>query len=326
MEVISMSFLKDVLKGNKETGAIVSGVLLVSNYNITLTKTNKEYISGSLLSGVTVPFKAWGSSTAFSKFKTEEYSNTPVFINGTVDNFGGSGSIIVNDVTAVSDFTPDQFLEQRYNIEAYYDALMSLIERNVSDKAMGVISTIFTDDVKNAFKMEFAATSHHDNCKGGLLAHTYKCVSLMNWVITTYPSIAYVVSDDGLVVSQDRKDLLFLGILLHDIGKIKEMNLGVYQNCSKVTHRFLGIEYVEPAKETILSSYGESWYYDLVSILLQHHGEYADPCRTLVSFICSKVDLLESQLTLVQQCLLESVIHNNSGSSIRIDNTWLNLD
>lgn len=323
MEVISASFLKEVCNGTKPTGTVVSGVVLVSDYNISLTKNGKEYVSGNLLSGTKVPFKAWNNSTAFSKLKNEEYSNTPVFIRGTTDNYNNQGSIIIDDVTAVTDFTADQFLEQRYNVDAYFDATLKLLEANVSENAMKIVNSVLTDDIKKAFKTEFAALSHHDNCKGGLLAHTYKCLSLLNWTLTTYKPLMSTPSESGLVFSQDRKDLLFLGTLFHDIGKIREMNFGVYQNCAKVTHRYLGIEFLSPLKDFIVNNYSEEWYYDLVSILLQHHGEYGDPCKTLVSYIVSRVDLFESQMTLVQQLLNEKLVESTSGSRISIDGSWL---
>lgn len=325
MDVISASFLKEVCKGTVASGTTVSGVVLISNYSVALTKNNKEYFAGTVLSGVKAPFKAWNSSTAFTKLKAEEYSNTPTYIRGTVDNYNGQGSIILDDVTAVSNFTADQFLEQRYNADAYFDATIKLVEGNVSENAMKIVNSVFTDEVKSAFKTEFAATSHHDNCKSGLLAHTYKCLSLLNWTISTYKPLASVPSEEGLTFSQDRKDLLFLGTLFHDLGKIREMNLGIYQNCAKVTHRFLGIEYLSPLKDFIVGAYGEDWYYDLVSILLQHHGEFGDPCKTLVSYIVSKVDLLESQLTLVQQLMSEKLVESSAGSKINIDGIWLTV-
>ena len=327
MEVISESFLKEVLGGKVITGTTVSGVILVSDYSIALTKNGKEYVTGNLLSGIKVPFKAWGSSTAFRKLKSEEYSNTPILVTGTVDNYNGNGSITVDDVVAVSEYTPDQFLEQRYNVDAYYDAMINLVKSNVSDKAWGIVDKIFTnEEIKKSFKTEFAATSYHDNCKGGLLAHTYKCLSLLNWTLTMYKQLTCVPTENGLELSQDRKDLLFLGTMFHDLGKIREMNLGVYQNCSKVTHRFLGIEYLAQLKEMIVTSYSEEWYYDLVSILLQHHGEYGDPCKTLVSYIVSKVDLFESQMTLIPQLLNEKLSMGSSGSRINIEGSWLTVD
>lgn len=326
MEIISASFLKEVTQGKVVTGTTVSGVILVSDYSIQLTKNGKEYVSGNLQSGIKVSFKSWGNSSAFSKLKSEEYTSTPALIRGSVDNFNGIGSITVEDVTAVSDFTADQFLEQRYNVDVYFDATLKLLEANVSEKAMSIVNNVFTDELKSLFKNEFAATSHHDNCKGGLLAHTYKCLSLLNWTLITYKSLYSLPTENGLEISQDRKDLLFLGTFFHDIGKVKEMNLGVYQNCSKVTHRFLGIEYLSSIKDLIVNSFSEEWYYDLVSILLQHHGEYGDPCKTLVSFIVSKVDLYESQMTFIQQILSEKLVEGSSGSRINIDGSWLSVE
>lgn len=321
MEVISSSFLKEVSNGSVVSGTIVNGVILVSDYRVALTKNNKEYISGSLKSGSTVSFKAWGNSTAFTKMKTEEYSNIPVFIRGTVDVYNDVGSIILDDISAVEGYTADQFLEQKYNAEAYYNALYKLLEANLSPKALELYNKILTGEVLENFKYEFAASSHHDNCKSGLLAHTYKCLSLMNWLVTTYKGVSSLPSDTGLVFSQDRKDLLFLGTVLHDIGKTREMNYGVYQRCAKVTHRFLGIEFFSEYKNDIISAYDEDWYYDLVSIILQHHGEFGDPCRTIVSYVVSKVDLLESQMTFIQQLMPDC----GSVDKINIDGTWLTL-
>lgn len=325
MEVISASFLNEVSKGNVSSGTAVNGVILVSDYKIALTKNNKEYISGTFKSGSTIQFKAWGNSPAFSKMKIEEYSNTPVYIKGSVDIYNDIASIVVEDVTAVSGFTPDQFLEQKYNANAYYDALYKLVKSNVSDKALALYDKVFTPEVIENFKTEFAASSHHDNCKSGLLAHTYKCVSLMNWVLVTYNGIPVLPTDNGLQFSQDRKDLLILGTVFHDIGKMREMNFGVYQNCAKVTHRYLGIEFFSPFKEQIISDYGEEWYYDLVSIILQHHGEFGDACRTLVSYVVSKVDLLESQMTYVQQLLSDNLIQGSTSNKISIDGSWLTV-
>lgn len=325
MEVISASFLKDVNDGKVTTGTVVSGVVLISNYSIALTKNNKEYMNGQVLSGVKCGFKVWSNAVAFSKMKSEEYSNTPTFIRGTVDNYNGSGSLFIEDVTAVSDFTPDQFLEQKYNVDAYYNALVNILKSSVSEKGMSIFNKIFDSSLVERFKVEFAASSHHDNCKGGLLAHTYKCVSLMNWVTSSYNGLISTPDNGSLIVNQDRKDLLMLGTALHDIGKVREMNFGVYQSCSKVTHRFLGIEMIEPYKNDIIESYDEDWYYDLVSILLQHHGEYGDPCKTLVSYIVNKVDLFESQMTYIPQLLSEKLSVSSSGCKINIDGDWLTV-
>ena len=330
MEIISKDILKEIKNGTAVSGTSVSGVILVTAYSIALTKNGKEYVAGTMIADISVPFKARGNSNAFTKLKTEEYSNIPVYIVGTVDNYNGTSSIIVSDISAVADFKPEQFLEQKYNTDAYYEALMKLIRGNVSDNAMKIVDNVFSNsELLEHFKVEFAATSHHDNCKGGLLAHTYKCVSLLNWALTTNPVLLLEPDDLGVLTKENqqaRKDLLFLGMLFHDIGKVREMSLGIYQNCSKVTHRYLGIEFIYPFKDMIIDMYSEAWYYDLISILLQHHGEYGDPCKTVVSFIISKVDLFESQMTLLSQTLSNKVTRGSSGCRINIDGTYLSVN
>lgn len=316
MNVITQETLQ-TMKPNQQ----ISGILLVTGYGIQLTKNNKEYIAGNLQSGVTVPFKAWGNSSAFSKLKNEDYQNVPTYIVGTIDGYGGTNSIILDSVQAVDGYTPDQFFPIKYNIDAYWDALKANMSKKVSEKGMKICNEILFDNAKMAdrFKNEFAAMSHHDNCKGGLLAHTYKVVSNTANIIAQHPDLC---KRDG-VANQDFVDLLMIGALFHDIGKTAEMEFGVYQPVSIVAHSYLGMEFIAPFKESIIEAYDEMWYYNLTSILLQHHGEYGEPCRTVASYIIHKADEYDAQLTLLAQCM-ESV-NNVSGSRIKIDGKYLTI-
>jgi len=314
--IVSEDFLK-----NGIAGQLVNGVMLMKGYNIALTKNGKEYIQGSLQSGLSVPCKAWNNSAAFTKLKTEEYGNTVVLINGQFDDFGGVLSITLTDLQAVSGFDIMQFFPLKYNIESYMTGLVNLVKGSVSEKGMIIANQVLFENelVRESFKNEFAASSNHDNCRGGLLAHTYKTVYFASTITKFY---SYLVSGEDGKFSQDKMDLLILGTLCHDIGKIREIINGVYQPVSCVTHRFLGIEMLD--KNLIISSYDEKFYYDLVSILLQHHGEFGDDCRTVVSYIVHNVDLFESRMTFLNQTI-ENLITRTENTSIRIDSKYLAL-
>lgn len=314
MELITKEQLKNLSAGQK-----INGIILVKDYSIQLTKTNKEYVAGTLQSGADIYFKSWGSSSAFSKFKLEDYKNTPAYIVGSVDDYGGSNSIIVESVQAVEGYTPDQFYPIRYNIDAYWSALKGQIDKRVSDKGKNICDSILfnNEELSNRFKNEFAAKSHHDNCKGGLLAHTYKVLNNIANIVTMYPAL--VTRENG--VDSDFIDLLYIGALLHDIGKTVEMEFGVYQSKSIVTHNYLGLEFIEPYKSLIIESYNETWYYNLVSILLQHHGDYEAPCRTLASFIVHRADEFDATMTLL--CQQVESVNNASGERIKFDNKYL---
>lgn len=308
---------------NGVSGSNITGVLLVRSYSIQLTKNNKEYIAGTLQSGVEIQFKAWNNSRAFSELKDNDYHNTPVYITGSFDNFGGIPSIILDTITAVSDFELSDFLPIKYNADAYLEALKNEVSKSVSEKCMTIANNILFNntDLLERFKIEFAAQSHHDNCKSGLLAHTYKVVVNLKFMLNNYASI--VKKEDG-TLNQDLYDLLILGALLHDIGKTKEMEFGVYQSCSSVTHRYLGIEFVTPYKEVIIDSYNEDWYYQLISVFLQHHDEFDDKSRTLVSYLVFKADYFDSEFTMIQQ-LLESPVVRDTTKNIKYNGKWLQL-
>lgn len=318
MDIIKQEVLK--AGQNKEP---VSGVILVNNYSTALTKNGNEYITGTLQSGINIAFKAWGNTSAFTELKNNDYNNVPSYISGSFDTFGGSVSIIVDSINAVNGFTPDMFYPVKYNMSAYLDALKKLIDTRLTDKAKKYANKILFDneEVLERFKVEFAASSHHDNCKNGLLAHTFKVCSNVNYLFNLYPNIPMRVNPDN---PSDFIDLCMLGALLHDIGKIYEMEFGVYQPVSRVTHRYLGTELLSEYKEDIINDYSDIWYYDLISILLQHHGEYGDDCKTLCSFIVHEADNMDAKFTLVEQ-LLENPTEASSGKKIKIDSKVLNL-
>lgn len=284
--IISPDFLKAGTHGTA-----VTGVVLIKDYKITLTKQGKEYIAGNIASGIQVPFKAWGSSVAFTKMKAEDYINVPCLIQGTFDDYQGSMSIIIDSVTAVADYKPEDFLPIKYNIDGYYTGLVSFCQKVLSSEGYALLDKILfsNSDIVERFKLEFAAKSHHDNCKGGLLVHTYKVLNSIYSILNMYKGL----HDDN----QKIKDLYYLGTVLHDIGKIWEMNFGNYQTCAVVTHRYLGLEYISKFKDEIVAIYGEDWYYNLASIFLQHHGEYDDDCRSIYAQVIHFADCLDADLT-----------------------------
>ena len=310
---------KEQIQNGADKQAVV-GEILVRTYTTALTKKGDEYITGTLLSGIEVPFKVWNNSSAFNSLKREDYSNVIVQIMGSFNEYNNQKSIIVDSIQAIEGYTIDQFLPVKYDANAYWNALMQVMKQKVGEYAYSLADRILfsNEEVSNAFKIEFAAQSHHDNCKSGLLAHTFKVLSNVNYLITTYPKIAYGEN------RQNTLDMLFLGTLFHDLGKIREMNLGIYQPVSKVTHRYLGAEYIAEYKKEIIEHYDEDWYYNLISIILQHHGEYAEPCKTIYAYIVHKADALDAEFTTLVEGI-ENPIINSVGESIKIDGSYLSL-
>lgn len=298
-----------MLGGTHYNGDAVSGILLLKDVVRATTKNGKPFFHGSVCSGTDVSFKAWDNSEAFKMLEREDLAGKVVYISGNWNEYMGVFSIILDTVMTNAELIaidPMNFIESKYNIDAYWSGLQNIMKSTLTEKGMLLANKFLfeNEEVANAFKVEFAAKSHHDNCKAGLLAHTYKVCYLMQVTLNLYKDIV-------------DKDLVMLGVLLHDIGKIKEMHMGVYQPCSKVTHRFLGIEMLD--KDLIVENYGEDWYYELVSIMLQHHGEWGDPCKTVSARLVNLVDEFEAKAMLIKQAV---DISDNCGT-INIDGQYL---
>lgn len=324
-----MVLTKEALSSGRH-GQVVKGVVLIKQYTKRQTKTGKDYVEGQVMNGVTVPFKSWSGSLALSKLLSEDYSNVPTLVSGTWDEYQGTLSIVVDDVCAADGYNPIDFMESPYDVESYYQALISLCEKNLSSKGMALANAFIFNNQKvlNSFKVEFAAMSHHDNCKGGLMVHTYKALCLMSWILRTYPSLLFDGdSSEGNVEERrlNRKDLLILGTLIHDIGKIDEMHYGVYQPNSAISHRILGLDYLYALKNEIIATYDEKWYRDLQSIIVEHHDEWADPCRTVVAYVVNRVDVLDAQLTGLCQAIEQKIVEDTTGAKVYMDSKPLSL-
>ena len=310
---LTPDMLKEIKKGTK-----IQGVLLCQSYTVALTKAGKEYVTGNFQSGMNIAFKAWNSSDAFGALKKENYQGLPVYITGEGDDFGGTISITLDTISAVDGFIADMFYPVRYNIDAYWTALINTFKSKTSDKAMEIANIVLFQNADTAerFKVEFAATSHHDNCKSGLLAHTYKVVYNVAHLLSMYPSIPQTAGGN------DYTDIIYLGALLHDIGKIDEMKFGVYQPESCVTHRYLGLQRVMQFKDKIVELYGEKLYLELVSIMLQHHGDYAEPCKTISAYIVHKADEWDSVFTVIAHGM-EAMIDTAVEHKIKVNDNYL---
>lgn len=294
----------------------ISGVILLKSFRVQLTKTGAEYVVGNLMSGTDISFKSWGRSAAFAYLHDKDISNTVVYISGTVDDYGGSISIVVDTMEPVEGFTPDQFLAVKYAKDAYWKALRQCVASNVSEKALSLADTILfnNEELSERFCEEFAAKSHHDNCKSGLLAHTYKVVTNVIFLLGQY---------SHLFESKDAHDLVILGALLHDIGKVKELNYGVYQPNSFVGHTYYGVDILSQFKTVIEEAYGEKGYLELVSVMLQHHDEFETPSKTLTAYIVFRADELDAKLTLIQQTLEKNT--NSKDNVIHVDNRYFTV-
>ena len=288
----------------------VNGLLYLQSYEVATTKTNGHYIKGVFQGKGAIAFKAWGDSKAYNVLLNNDYKGCVVDITAVVDDYNNSISLTVTDIQIVDSNMVSymDFLENIYDVDSYFSILQSCLKQYCSDNAMRVFYMILNDvDVKDSFKHEFAAISHHDSCKGGLLAHTTKVVKLMT-VVNFY---------DNIMKSVDL-DTLFISSALHDIGKCVEYNRGTISDKGKLaSHLTYGILIVSRYETQIKQLMGEDFYYNLCAVITQHHGVYGDKPRTIYSYLVHVMDSLDTDLSDVD-AIIRNDIKTGNKSSIRV--------
>ena len=290
---------------------LVKGISILSSYSSQTAKNGKEYYNGTLKAQGNLEFKVWGGSL-FDQLKAEDYTGVPVYLEAEVNVWNDTKSLILKKVVAVDvddlgiDITPLD--PTKYDIVANEKEFYSLLKEELSPNGFELFKRIY-NRIRKEFRSEYAAVKIHDAYRGGLLAHTLKMLKVLQFIWNTYPNIRENMN----------KDLVFIGLAVHDMGKIVEYNNGTRTDIAFATHNFLGQEIlfefkkdivegfeatVKGSEETLsVEPFGNDFYYRLQAIIQQHHGEFGEPCHTIESYLVHLVDMFESRLEIFEESL-----------------------
>ncbi len=166
------------------------------------------------------------------------------------------------------------------------EAYIKDIEESIDSIENKIIKDI-TLDIYNKYKNDFivspAAVKFHHAYKGGLMYHTHSVLMLGKAYIKLYPHI--------------NKDLVYSGIILHDIAKIIEMSDGKFTLEGKLFgHISLGTALVFTSAERL--GYSDTEEAKLLAhVILSHHSEpdFGSPRRpqiieALIVHLCDMSD------------------------------------
>jgi CMP-binding factor len=290
---------------------LVKGISILSSYAPQTAKNGKEYYNGTLKAQGNLEFKVWGGQL-FDQLKAEDYQGVPVYIEAEVNVWNDTKSLILKKVVAVDavdlgiDITPLD--PTKYDIAANEKEFYTLLKEELSPNGFELFKRIY-NRIRKEFRSEYAAVKIHDAYRGGLLAHTLKMLKVLRFIWNTYPNIRENMN----------KDLVFIGLSVHDMGKILEYNNGTRTEIAFATHNFLGQEIlfefkkdivegfeapVKGSEETLsVEPFGNDFYYRLQAIIQQHHGEFGEPCHTIESYLVHLVDMFESRLEIFEESL-----------------------
>lgn len=276
----------------QDEGHIVNGLCVLQGYSICPQKNGGRFAAGTLQAQGNIPFKAWGNSPAFAPLSdsADEYKNRIVWITGSISKYGGVTAIILDNISLADDVegvvSTLDFMKDVYDA----DDILGQIRGILTDRCSAGISGLFDQiaaPVMDRLKSEFAAVSHHDNVKGGLIAHTLKVMRIAK-IIDMYPGLLDKISADAI----------YLGCALHDIGKIFEYENGSVSGIGKkLSHHTLGVRFLLKNEKEITEKTSPEFFDILLSIIEQHHGEFEERPRTVAAYLVHKFDMLESTLT-----------------------------
>ena len=299
-----------------------TAVALVKNISSGKTSTGKPKYNGILANVDESKFNVWSNSSAFKTLSECEIVPGETFVNieYTISKFG----LVIERLDIIEDplLNKDDFIYHKYTVreksKEYVDALtQSGATQNASEVISAVLGMGTNNVMYTRFPLEYAALSNHDNCETGLLAHTVKCLKIYNGIRGIYGNIF----NDSRI-----NDLMIIGLIIHDCGKVFEMYNGTYQRFSYVTHRGLGVEYLLQYKDFIIEKYDEDFFYMLFSILQQHHDEYGEGAKTIYAYIAHIIDNVDATLSSIDEMIEnQDYISDDSGKKIKLNDRYFNI-
>ena len=170
-----------------------------------------------------------------------------------------------------------------------YDFIMDTIN-SFSNESLRNIAAELDEENKEKLLIWPAAKRMHHNIRGGLLYHVYRML-----ISAESACKAYQNTDEEMIKA---------GIILHDIGKLREMTAGEFGTGEYTAegnlfgHLYLGTKMVEDCGERMGAD--KATVMHLAHIVASHHGKREFGAivipQTIEAYIVSELDMLDAQL------------------------------
>lgn len=227
--------------------------------------------------------------------------NALIKVRGTISMFNDAPQMRIDRVRAaleadgvrVEDFVPSA----EYSGENMYNAIIKVVDGFENEDLKKLVSTMLERNKEMLLYYPAAFKLHHA-IRGGLLYHTLSILRLAQRVAEVYPCVD--------------KDLLFSGVILHDIAKLTEFNVsstGVVSSYSVegtlIGHLVKGA--MEVAKTGAELGVDEELLVLIEHMLISHHGEpeFGAAVRPmfLEAELLSELDLMDARVYEISQAV-----------------------
>lgn len=269
----------------------VNAVFLVKDKIMAMAKNGKPYMNLRLMdkSG-DVDAKIWDNVDVLDKqFDKDDF----VQVRGKASVYMNKMQVVVAEIGKIpeeevnlADFLP----ESPRSAAEMQSELREVVAALSNPSLKGLMEAFLADEpFMGLYCMAPAAKGMHHVYLGGLLEHSLALVKLAKAIVTLYGGI--------------NEDLLIVGALLHDVGKIHEMSFERafdYTDAGKLLgHITIGVELVEE-RIRMVDGFPRELALLLKHMLLSHHGqyEYGSPKRpkTIEATILNYLDDMDSKI------------------------------
>jgi 3'-5' exoribonuclease len=290
-------FISELKSGDK-----INQFFLIKRKERRRTKTGKDYLDLTLAdrSG-TLNGKIWSEGvTRFDPLFKEGHFAA---VAGRIESFQEDRQLTVERIRGIEHFPAEQLESAGYDpdlllpatpldTEVLWKDLLTWVEEEISDPSLQALTLALLRNQETEWKTWPASKLYHHAYRGGLLEHTHRVVQLARSLLPHFPEL--------------NGDLVLAGTILHDMGKLKELEGGLSASNTVdgelFGHLVLGWAMVrESARD--LSWEDPALLSQLEHILLAHHGqlEFGSPVlpQTREALLVHMVDDLEGKLKMM---------------------------
>lgn len=272
-------------------GEVVEFYALLEDLKLRYTPNQTSYYSANLSDGTSVvDARIWDVN-----LKNDLSNGVVYYFNARINEYGGKMQFVI---TGVRDVLPGEIELREFYRYAPLDekALRAGLKdymRKVDNVILREVMIELIKDVEQEYFSYPAAMTMHHNYLCGLAYHTYSMAKLADQVLENYPMI--------------NRNLLYTGVLLHDIGKTKELSGKISptytMDGSLLGHIVIGLNMIScKAKELKVDDTEEVQM--LLHMIAAHHGEleYGSPKEptTIEALALHLIDLMDSKLACVE--------------------------
>lgn len=270
---------------------VIESPFLVRDKTLAIAKNGKPYMTVKLIdrSGE-IEGRIWDRVDEFDAlFGRDDF----IVVFGKASTYLNKKQLVVQNLRRIAESEVDlaDFLPISPRNSAEMLSELKALVSSLRDPAIRALAESFFNDADllRAFATAPAAKSMHHAYIGGLLEHSLAIAALVDLMAPRYPSL--------------NRDLMILGALLHDIGKIGELSYGRsfdYTDEGKlIGHIVLGVEMIAE-RIRLIPDFPKETGMLIKHLILSHHGQYdyGSPKRpkTMEAIALNFLDDLDSKL------------------------------